>query len=1072
MDCYRGKSHNHLPMKILWFSFFAFTFIFFSFGQNNPDINFDRISSENYIVAKGLSQNSAYCITQDAKGYIWIGTWDGLNRFDGYQFLTFKSSITNDPGKLSSQTVYSLLTDSQGILWIGTEKGLNTYDSKTRKFKQYKTDKKNPFSISGDTVLCIIEGDSNSLWVGTSNGLNKFNKTTGTFYHYMLDPNNANSLSNNNINCILADKKNNLWIGTNEGLNVYDKKKKIFAHLYSGPKEASSLLNDVIRDLMLDTDGNLWIGSDGGIDVYSPAQKKIIKKYFYNPSQKNSLSNNQVRTILQDNDSTIWVGTYGGGLNRFDKKNGGFIPYKNDIYNNRSLSNNYITNIFQDKSGIIWVATSWKGVSKIDNYSNRFNHIEHMTEKENSLNDNNVWSIYQDKNGRVWIATDKGINIYDRELNKFSFILNNPLNPNTLPSNLVRQIYQDKNGTFWFGTFDAGICSYDLNIKTFKQYANDPKNPYSLSNNRTNFIMEDSRGNLWVATDNGLNRFNRGNQTFLRYVHDPKNKNSISNNTIYSLHEDKQGILWICTLNGLNSFNPLTNSFTVFKKDPNSKNNLSSNRIFSIYEDQQGVFWIATFGGGLNRYNRKTGEIKYYLEEDGLPNNVIYNIFEDNNNNLWISTNYGLTKFNKLNEKFVNYDVKDGIQSNEFNRNAAYYNKKTGEMFFGGMQGFNSFFPENILMNNYIPPIVITNFKIFDKTQDREISNNDTIFLSYDDNFFSFEFAAMDYSNPSKNQYKYILQNFDNDTIFCDASRRFASYTRVPPGTYIFRLKASNSDGVWNEEGISFTIIISPPWWHTWWFRIGSGLLIALIAWYIIFLRLRNIRIRHEDEKRILEIEKQMFSLEQTALRLQMNPHFIFNSLNSIQSVVIAGDTDKAINYLAKFATLMRFILAHSQKPFVNLSDELKAMEIYLDVERLRFDNKFNYKIEIDPLIDEEFLEIPPMIIQPYIENAILHGLLNKESVGTLKIQLKLKDKEYIHCVVEDDGIGREKAAEIRLRAGLNHKSKGLVITQKRLEILNKSNEDELNVKIIDLKDEQGRPGGTRVEILIVYKEV
>ena len=330
----------------------------------------------------------------------------------------------------------------------------------------------------------------------------------------------------------------------------------------------------------------------------------------------------------------------------------------------------------------------------------------------------------------------------------------------------------------------------------------------------------------------------------------------------------------------------------------------------------------------------------------------------------------------------------------------------------------------------------------------------------------------MDYSNPAKNKYAYFLEKFDNDTNYCDASRRFASYTRVPPGTYVFRLKASNSDGVWNEKGISFAIIINPPWWSTWWFRLGSILLISLIAWYIIFLRLRNIHIRHEDEKRILEIEKQMFSLEQTALRLQMNPHFIFNSLNSIQSVVIANDTDKAINYLAKFANLMRFILSHSQKPFVNLSDELKATEIYLDVERLRFDNKFNYAIEIDPVIDEEFLEIPPMILQPYIENAILHGLLNKEGVGKLNIQLMMMDKEYLKCVIEDNGIGREKAAEIRQRTGLHHKSKGMMITQKRLEILNKTNKDQVNVKIVDLKDENNQACGTRVELIIIYKEV
>ncbi len=1042
------------------------------FGQNTPDINFDRISSENFIVAKGLSQNSAFCITQDSRGYIWIGTWDGLNRYDGYQFLTFKSSITDNPNELSNSTVYSLLSDNDGLLWIGTESGLNSYDYKNRKFTQYKSDKNNPFSISGDTVLCIAEGNKNTLWVGTSNGLNKFDRTSGHFYHFQLNPNNANSPSNNNINCILIDNDGNVWFGTNEGLNFYDAKNKIFRHWYKNAGITTSLLDDVIRDLMIDNEGNLWICSDGGIDVYNLAIKKIIRKFSHDENRVNSLSNNNVRTILQDNEGTIWIGTYGGGLNKYNKVNNDFVSYKNDIYNNRSLSNDYINKIIQDKSGIIWVATAWKGVSKIDKYSNRFNHIQKLSDNENSLNNNNIWSIFQDKTDKIWIATDNGVNIYDRKTGKYSFIVMNSHNANSLSSNLVRQIYQDKSGNFWFGTFDAGVCIYNPKTNYFKQYRNDPKNPHSLSFNRVNNIAEDSRGIIWVATDNGLNQYVSENQNFKRFVNNPDNKNSISNNTVYGIHEDKNGVLWFCTLGGLNRYNPLTNTFTVIKKNMNEFNSLSSNKIFSLYEDDNGIFWITTSGGGLNKFNRATGEIKYYLEKDGLPNNVTYNIFEDNKNNLWISTNYGLTKFNKLNETFVNYDVKDGIQSNEFNLNAAFHNVETGEMFFGGMNGFNSFYPENIKVNNYVPPIVITGFYIFDKLKSIEISDHDTILLSYDDNFFTFEFAAMDYSNPSKNKYAYRLENFDNNWNYSDASRRFASYTRVPPGTYLFRVKGSNCDGVWNDNGISFTIIITPPWWRTWWFRVGSALFITLIAFFMISARLKNIRKRHENEKKILEIEKQLFSLEQTSLRLQMNPHFIFNSLNSIQSVVISGNIDKAINYLAKFSNLMRFILTHSQKPFVNLSDEMKSMEIYLDVERLRFDNKFNYSFEIDPDIDEEFLEIPPMIIQPYIENAILHGLLNKEGVGNLKVTLKFKDKEYLRCIVEDDGIGREKAAEIRSRSGLKHKSKGMEITQKRLEILNKSNKSQPNVIITDLLDENHNPTGTRVEILIIYKEV
>jgi LytS/YehU family sensor histidine kinase len=292
----------------------------------------------------------------------------------------------------------------------------------------------------------------------------------------------------------------------------------------------------------------------------------------------------------------------------------------------------------------------------------------------------------------------------------------------------------------------------------------------------------------------------------------------------------------------------------------------------------------------------------------------------------------------------------------------------------------------------------------------------------------------------------------------------------VSPGTYVFHVKGSNSDGVWNSEGISVVIIISPAWWATWWFRILAAVILISGTWYIIYARLRTIRKRHEDEKKILEIEKQMFSLEQTALRLQINPHFIFNSLNSIQSFIIANDTDRAINYLAKFAQLMRLILSNSHQTFVPISDEIKAISYYLDIERLRFNNKFDYQIIIDPKIDTDFMDIPPMIIQPYIENAILHGILHKKDNGNIRIEVKLAGNS-LQCVVEDDGIGRERSMEIKAKSDLYHKSRGMLITQKRLDLLNKQNKEQMSVEIIDLKDDSGNARGTRVNIFITYQE-
>jgi ligand-binding sensor domain-containing protein/sensor histidine kinase YesM len=1048
--------------------FFVFS-PFLSFAQNNSDIKFDRITSENFKIEKGLSQNSANCILQDSKGYIWIGTWDGLNRFDGYNFVTYKSSITGNSNEISNQTINSLFEDKNGILWIGTETGLNSFDRKNQKFKQYTRNPNDPFSISSDTVWCIVEENENILWIGTNNGLNKFDKSKGVFYHFRLNPNNANSLSNNNINCILLDKDANLWVGTNEGLNFYNRNDKVFTHWYHNILNNNSLSSDLVWELLYDNEGNLWICTDDGLDVYNLKTKKFV--HYKNNNGDNSISNNHVTAILQDNSKKIWVGTYGGGLNYFDRKTKKFSRFVNDIYNERSLSNDYINSLYQDKSGMIWVATAWKGVNKIDKYSNRFKHFYHFANDARSLNHNNVWSIFQDNQGKLLIATDKGINVYDTSTQKFSFIENIPGNNNSIPSNLTRAVFQDSKNNLWIGTYDAGLCIYQPRSKSYTRFRNDPANLQSVSYNRINFFIEDKHHNIWIGTDNGLNKYLPETKSFKRYMHNPSDPKSISNNVVYHMYEDTVGNIWISTLGGLNRYDPSTDNFSCYRKNDNTYNSLSSNKIFSVYEDHEGIFWIATCGGGLNRFNRSTGEIKYFLEENGLSNNVVYNIYEDRNNFLWITTNYGLSRFDKTNQTFLNYDVKDGIQSNEFNLHACYQNPLTGELFIGGMNGFNAFVPEKIATNSFIPQIVISSFKIFDKQISMDFSDGDTILLSYEDNFFTFEFASLDFSNPSKNKYAYILENFDNHWNFSDAYKHFSGYTKVSPGIYILKVKGSNCDGIWNDKGISITIIISSPWWQTMWFRILSFIGVFIIVWYIIQRRLHTIRTKHEGEKRILEIEKQMFSLEQTALRLQMNPHFIFNSLNSIQSFVISNDTDKAIHYLAKFSQLMRFILSHSQQSFVPINDEIKAMSIYLDIEQLRFDNKFSYSFSIDPAIDTEFVEIPPMIIQPYIENAIIHGILNKENNGIIKISLKLLDEKFLLCVVEDDGIGRDRAAQIKAKSDLKHKSRGMLITQKRLEILNDRDQSQMNVNIIDLKDENNSAIGTKVEIIIIYKE-
>ena len=385
-------------------------------------------------------------------------------------------------------------------------------------------------------------------------------------------------------------------------------------------------------------------------------------------------------------------------------------------------------------------------------------------------------------------------------------------------------------------------------------------------------------------------------------------------------------------------------------------------------------------------------------------------------------------------------------------------------MYFGGMDGFNAFYPSLIEKNMQIPVIIISSFRVQNNLISDEIKDGDIINLSHNNNFFSIEFAALDYSNPKKNSYQYKLSKINKNWVTTNASKAIAQYTNVQPGTYTFIVKGSNNDGVWNEKGTKITIIIHPPWYNTILFRLVLLIFIIVGLWLIITRRIKNIRKKHNIEKQLIELERQ-------SLRLQMNPHFIFNSLNSIQSFVVEKNTDKAIHYLAKFSKLMRLILSNSSEAFISLQDEILTLKNYMDIEKLRFDDKFDYEIHIDPQIDSEFIAIPPMLIQPYIENAILHGILHKKTKGKIFIQIKTLDNN-IYVSIEDNGVGREIARKKKEESGVQHKSKGMLITKKRLEIISEQYSSQLSVKISDLKDSENNASGTRVELTTIFIEV
>ena len=541
-------------------------------------------------------------------------------------------------------------------------------------------------------------------------------------------------------------------------------------------------------------------------------------------------------------------------MNKFDRTHGTFIGFKNDSSEPSSISGNYITSIYEDRSGILWIGTYAGGVNKFLLKKKPFNHISVTHNKTDRNRSNDIWSIREGRERMLWIGTDgAGLFCYDRMKGIFRNFSHQKNKPDSLSHNTVYSIYEDSFGELWIGT-EIGLNRLDRQSRSFERFTNRPGDPKTLSNDCVLTILEDRKKQLWFGTWKGLSTYNREKNTFTSYRHDSADRRSISNDTVYSLYEDRDDNLWVGTFKGLNKFNRTSGTFTRYRHRLNDPTSISNDGVSCMYQDRSGNFWIGT-DCGLNHFDPVTGAFKHYCEEEGLPNDVIYGILEDKRGFLWISTNNGISKFEPATETFKNYSIKDGLQDFEFNM-GAFYKSRSGEMFFGGISGLNAFFPDFIKDNNHIPPIAITGFQLFNQTVEignkiggriileKSITETETIHLRYNQNNFTFEFSALDYVYPHANRYAFKMEGFEeewNDV----GNRTFANYINLPPGRYTFRVKGSNNDSIWNHRGASVGIIISPPYWNTYWFKILAFLLSLALALTIYKLKTKQIKKRN-----------------------------------------------------------------------------------------------------------------------------------------------------------------------------------------------------------------------------------
>jgi signal transduction histidine kinase/ligand-binding sensor domain-containing protein/DNA-binding response OmpR family regulator len=826
---------------------------------------FDHITSEH-----GLSGDAVLAILEDSRGFMWFGTQGGgLCRYDGKRILVYRHEEENS-ASISGNDISSLAEDSRrNILWIGTDKGLDAYDYSTGRFMHVLPDSADTTSLSKPRALC--QDRDGSLWIAADGGLLQMQSESGgrrKIVRHVSDPGDSNSLNSNTILDLHRGVDGEIWIATGRGLHRFDSQSKKFRRFLFPAKAGELNRLNVVLGIESSNDGFLWLATNDGL-VRFDTRKLLLQAI---KTKLTDLTGKQLSSIVRDRDGNLWIGVAFRQLFVLDVETLQTIPLIPDPSDPKGLGSNAVACFYVDRHGSVWIGTLEKGISKLEVSRNKSTRLLHRPGDVNSLCGNVVFGLLEDIRGNLWIGTTRGLDMYDRRRGRFAHHVHNPENPWTLSNNCIVSITMDREGTIWAGS-DHGLNRIDPVTGRTTRYYNEPKPPHLLARNAVSAVHQDMTGRIWVGTGVGLQLLDTLERKF---------ETPLVFAVISGILEDRDGkTLWVGTTDkGLYRVDIGTGEVKRFSVDPRDRASTNEHNIQDLREDAvepETFLWLATFGGGLYRFDKVSEKFTSFTERSGLADNTTVSLEFDKRGFLWVGTMKGISRFDPRTATVRNYDSRDGITNGEGNGHAI-LRTASGEIVLGTMRGVTIFHPDSVRDNPHIPPIVLTEIRIANRPVlpggpnsplEKTITETREIVLSYLDNIISFEFAALDFVVPSKNQYAYKMEGFDNDWIY-SGSVRSATYTNLDPGTYLFRVKGSNNDGVWNEHGLSLSIVITPPWWKTSWAYVTYVIGLGAILYLFYRVRMRRLVLAHQVQLEHLEAEK-MHELDRIKSRFFAN---------------------------------------------------------------------------------------------------------------------------------------------------------------------------------------------------------